>query len=57
MAFVGTEGNARKNTSQVNVNILMTARPQKAVRKGTQKGAENMTLEVVGLKVVVLTNI
>ena len=29
---------------------------KKTVQKDTQKGAENMTLEIVGLKVIVLTN-
>ena len=37
----------KKNTSPVNVNI----------QKGTQKGEENMTLEIVVLKVILHTNI
>ena len=57
LASVGTEMSVRKNTSRVNVNILMAARPPKAVKKDTPKGAENMTLDIVGLKVIVLTNI
>ena len=52
----GTEINTSKNTSTVNVKILMTARLHKALTKGTQNGTRYMIQESLGFKMVVLTN-
>ena len=55
--FCWYENECKKNTSPVNLNILMNATPKKAVQKGTQIGADNMILNIVVLKVIVHTNI
>ena len=55
LTSVGTKMSAENNTFSNNVKIW-TARPQEPATKGTQKGAENMIIGSVGLKIIVLTN-